>query len=248
MSCSPSPISRRPLASSKHASGCRRWMAGDIATGARRTGSCRSDRATWSWSRSWMRGSPPGAVSGGGSATAQQTPVARSAGRCGPQDSMTLPGGSASRFAADRGSRRPARSCAGEAPGSTRRSPNRACRFSSNGAKACGCPARITLGRRRSPGSCSRARGPRHTGHRHRPAAAARSGAPRWAARRSLARGAGVTTVEGSGASLAAGEEAAPPHAVSVAARSTTARNEGRAVIPAMMHERRTARDAPNGP
>ena len=29
------------------ASGCRRWMAGDIAIGARRTGSCRSDRATW---------------------------------------------------------------------------------------------------------------------------------------------------------------------------------------------------------
>ena len=60
--------------------------------------------------------------------------------------------------------------------------------------------------------------------------------------------GAGVTTVDGSGTSLAAGEDAAPPHAVSVTARSTTARNEGRAVIPAIMHERRTARDAPNGP
>ena len=60
--------------------------------------------------------------------------------------------------------------------------------------------------------------------------------------------GAGVTTVEGSGASLAAGEDAAPPHAVSVAARSSTARNRGRGVIPAIMHERRTARDASNGP
>ena len=59
--------------------------------------------------------------------------------------------------------------------------------------------------------------------------------------------GAGVTTVDGSCTWLAAGE-AAPPHAVSVTARSTTARNEGRAVIPAIMHERRTARDAPNAP
>ena len=40
--------------------------------------------------------------------------------------------------------------------GSTRPSPNRACRSSSSGAKACGCPARRTLGRRRFP---ARARG-----------------------------------------------------------------------------------------
>ena len=70
----------------------------------------------------------------------------------------------------------------------------------------------------------------------------------RWRDDMASLAGGDVTIVDGSRASLSAAEDAAPPHAVSVAARRTTARITGRRVIAAIMHERRTARDASNGP